>query len=450
MSIPDNFHNLILNHQVGEIDNPTQIEIKEESFKIGMLCSELFQNCSNLFGFDRLGTFLTYCRKGVDWIYKSDSMVKGELLFSLENVIKSPSDLANFSKALRDVAELISAPVEIALKYTSNQSDFTSILSQAHQTYLNKSLNLKALENDLKNLDTSVSDLTLAIPHEKTKINAMKVNSLIDTFGIIAKKTGVYELFTCLALISTLTRLYILYLDKTNLKPEELLKILKTETELTLKLQEKKIQVALLNSEFVQQISPEEQSEILSEIHNMFATHLDLIVTSKNDFIYQELIAYEESLNNLCSAYQLKTKEIQELNLEIDSLIDKTKILVEHKEEIEKQGTKLIDDYKILLKKEKKITKEFLKKFKEKLTDHNFKAFIEPEFKTTLVYLSKQLIETEKDLKKLQLDPKYRISPFSLLSVNEQRNWYTDIKEKYGPKQQQELVNMIKNICRQI
>lgn len=424
----------------------SQIEITEESFKIGMLGAELFQNCFKLFGYDRLGTFLSHCRQGVDWICKNNSMVNCELFSPLQNVINSPTDLANFCKALRDIADLISTPVGMALKCNPNSSELTSLLSQAHQAYLSKSLDMRSLEIELKNLDTSTLDLTLTTPQDKQKISAMKVNSLIDSLGIMTNKTGMYELFTCLTLLSTLTRAYILYLDKTNTPPEELLKILKTETELTLKLQEKKLQNALLHSEFIKNISPEEQVEILNEIHDLFVTHLDLILISKNDWIHQELIEYKEILNNLYSTYDLKTDE---LNSEIDILIEKTKFLVNQKEEIEKQGKKIVEDYKNLITKEIEKTEKFLVKFKEKISDHDFKKFIEPEFTKTLADLNRQLIESNNDLLELLPDQKHGVAPFSLMSIEEQRAWYTNIKEKYGPQQKQELINMVKYVCRQ-
>jgi len=417
-----------------------------ETLKISRLGIDIFKNAFDLLGFSHAGTFLSHCRQGVIWLGLANSTLNGDLHTPLQSAINSPNDLAKFMGAFRNISQFLAIPSDVILRSDILSEDIDRILTAEHKAYTSELLTIQLLENNLKGADLKLPDLSLVSQQERQKIIAEKINSFFESVIPISRRLGATELFTCLSLISALTKAYILYMEKSNLPPTELLKILKTEAELTIKLQEKIFYRVLQNNASFQHLPQNLQAEIIQEVHDTVMSHLNLILNVENDWIHQELADYKDHLNELCLPFKIDAKGFNE---EIDNLMKKSKILTDHRMKMETGAVAAIKNYRDLLKQQLQILEVTFSRFGKALNKQNFENFIKPEFEPLIQQIQEQLVETEKELKEIQ-ESRYEVSSFTLLPLKEQSKLYEDIQNKYGLQQQKKLIESVQFVCRRI
>lgn len=403
---------------------------------------ELFQNFFRACGFKRLENFFGQCRMGVLWTYHNYGVYKGTLRKTLtqnhSELINSPHNLSRFLNGCRDLSELISIPIGLALKNGLLPETLAPILENEYKNLVEQSFNLKLPEKNALLYSTFQQELNPGVSfNAKHKLIADKVNVVLEVAGIFFVKCQLNQLSLGLALASSIVKAYSFYLEKTDTPPIELFQSVKLQAEVIIK-----IQSAMIRMEV-----PEEKQEFIQEIHDEMLTHLNLISSSDNDAIYYDLENYKNSINQLFAIYEVT---LEGFDIEMDQLLKASKPLVAHRENLEQSGAKLLQDHGVFLKQQLDKLQDSFGELQEKLNPADFNHFIKPEFEAAINMIKALRKQNEYDLAEFTLNPKFDITSFRILSVHEQKEMFDRVAKDTSAANQQEITALVKNICRQI
>lgn len=414
---------------------------------------ETFQLFLKALGAKRLENLFSQCLSGAVWAYHQESFASGNLQKTLKKdiseIINCPYEFSRFFTACRDMADLISIPLGISLQNERFSECLIPILTCEHKNLLDKSFNLKIPEKNAhlqwvlqKQLQPGAS------LNDKYKLMAEKMFASFEMASIISTKYNFQELSIGLTLASSLTKAYILYLEKTNTPPNELLKVLKMEAKLTLKMHLNSLPLAFEESEFASNVTIEEKDEILDEIHHEINMHLNLISTADNDGIYHNLQNYKNSMNELFSAYQIDY--LENFNDEMDKLLLSCNPLIAYRKSMEQEGTKLLQDHGLFLDEQLEKLYNVFDEYQEKMKTKDFDRFIKPEFETAISLLEEQKQDNNTYLEELKINAQFNVIPFTVLSIEEQKTWFDAIIKATNDEKKHEISTLVKNVCREV
>lgn len=427
-------------------------EPTREQLKTYRLVIETFQNLFKAMGLTSMGNFIGHIRQGVLWSYHQNGVKSGDLQKTLEKditeMVHSPYDFSRFLNACRDMAELVSIPLGIALKNDAFSKVMTPLLMDEYKNLIEKSFYLKIPEKNAnlqalfeKKLHPGASS------NEQKKLLTEKVNASLEVAGILSMKFNLQEISLCLALVSSLAKVYALYLEKTNTPPNELLSILKIQSALTLQMHLKAIPEVFAKSTYAQHADPEDRNEILQEIQNEIAGEINLNASADNDGIYHDLLDYKNRMNQYAFVYGI---DMGDFHKEMDILINSCSPLIAHRENMENEGTKLLQDHGTFLGEQKEKLLRVFNEFQTKLNEKDLSQFIKPEFEMALSTLEEQIQKNNLKLNELKINKVFGITPFSVLSLEEQKTMFDGIVKSTTTEKKQETIAFVRNICREI